>query len=64
MQLNTSKINQILWILALIILIGGGIWCIFLNEAQRIVVGIGILLALLNLLGVRYFINKNMRPRR
>lgn len=64
MQLNTSKINQILWILALIILIGGGIWCIFLNEAQRIVVGVGILLALLNLLGVRYFINKNMRPRR
>lgn len=64
MQLNTRLTNRILLVLALVILVGGGVWCIFLNEAQRIIVGIGMALGLVNLLGLGYFFNKNMSKRR
>lgn len=64
MQLNTSKVNSILRILALLILVAGIVSYFFLNDAQRIVVGIGVALALLNLLGLGYFFNKNAGRRR
>lgn len=61
MPINRKKINSLLNILALITVIGGGIWIIFLNDAQRIVVVAGIVLALINLLGLRYFFNRNIK---
>lgn len=61
MPINPKKINSLLNILALITVIGGGIWTIFLNDAQRIVVVAGIVLALINLLGLRYFFNRNIK---
>lgn len=64
MQLDSTKVNRILLVLGAIILIGGGLWCIFLNEAQRWVVGIGMALAILNLMGASYFFNRNNKRRR
>lgn len=64
MQLDSKKINRILLILGAIILVGGGVWCIFLNGPQRIVVGIGMALGILNLTGASYFFNRNHNRRR
>lgn len=64
MQLNSNKVNNILRILALVIIVGAVVSYFFLNDAQRIVVGIGAVLALVNLLGLGYFFNKNTGRRR
>lgn len=64
MQLDVKKTNKILIILAIIIIVGGGIWSIFLNEAQRMVVYIGIALCVINLLGLSYFFNRNLGKRK
>lgn len=64
MQLDTKVTNRILMLIALVMLVGGAIWCIFLNDAQRIIVAIGVALGIVNLLGLGYFFNKNMSKRR
>lgn len=60
MNINVKATNRILWIIALLLIVGGGVWAIFLNDAQRIVVGGGVALGLLNLLMLSFFFNKNM----
>lgn len=64
MKLNVRRTNQFLKLLALLIVLAALISLIWLNDAQRIVVGIGAGLGLINLLGLAYFFNKNTRPRR
>lgn len=64
MQLDSKKTNRILIILAIVIIVGGGIWSIFLNEAQRMVVFVGIVLGVVNLLGLSYFFNRNINKRK
>ncbi len=59
MKINVKQTNRILWILGIVMVVAGGVWCIFLNEAQRIIVGIGLALAIINLLGLSYFFNRN-----
>ncbi len=63
MKINIEKINRIITILIILIVISAGIACIWLNEAQRIVVGIGAFFAIINLLGMRFFFNKNNKRR-
>lgn len=63
MKINLEKTNRIINILIILVIVAGAISAIFLNEAQRIIVGIGVALGVLNLLGIRYFFNKNNRPR-
>lgn len=64
MKINVKKTNQILLILGVIIVLAAGIACIWLNDAQRMVVGIGAFFAVLNLLFLSYFFNKNINRRR
>lgn len=64
MQIDIKKTNKILLILAILIVVGGGIWCIFLNEAQRLIVFIGVVLGVVNLLGLSYFFNRNLGNRK
>lgn len=63
MKINLEKTNRIISILIVLVIVAGAISAIFLNEVQRIIVGVGVVLGVLNLLGVRYFFNKNNRPR-
>ena len=60
MRLNSRLTNRIVLWLILVVLLSGAVSCFFLNEAQRIFVGIGVVLCLINLLGLRYFLNKNL----
>lgn len=62
MKINLEKTNRIISVLIILVIAAGAISAIFLNEAQRIIVGIGVVLGVLNLLGMRYFFNKNNRP--
>lgn len=64
MRIDIKKTNRILMILAVLIIVAGGVACFFLNEAQRIVVAIGVALGVVNLLGLGYFFNKNLSTRR
>lgn len=59
MQINIQKINRMLWIIGIVIVVAAGVAYFFLNEAQRYVVGVGLVLGVLNLLGLSYFFNKN-----
>lgn len=64
MKIDIKKTNRILMILAVLIIIAAAVACFFLNEAQRIVVAIGVALGLVNLLGLGYFFNKNVSSHR
>lgn len=64
MQINVQKINRMLWIIGIVIVVAAGVAYFFLNEAQRYVVGVGLVLGLLNLLGLSFFFNKNNRQNR
>lgn len=59
MRLNIHKINRLLWGIALLLLVGGGIAAYLLNDAQRIVIAGGVGLCLLNLVVLSFFLNKN-----
>lgn len=56
-----KNINRILLVLGGIIIIAALISLFFLNDVQRMVVGIGAALGVVNLLGLAYFFNKNVR---
>ena len=43
----------------MLIIIAALISLLFLNEAQRMIVGMGAGLGIINLLGLLYFVNKN-----
>ncbi|KGN68088.1 hypothetical protein [Porphyromonas sp. COT-239 OH1446] len=64
MKINVKTTNRILLILGVVIVVAAAISCIWLNDAQRMVVGIGAFFAVLNLLFLSYFFNKNVRRRR
>lgn len=64
MKIDVKRTNLILKVIAAVVVVGAAVWCIWLNDAQRIVVAGGAALGLVNLLGLAYFFNKNMRPRR
>lgn len=64
MKVNVSKANTILKVIAVIIIVSALVSCIWLNDAQRIVVGGGLVLGLLNLLMLYYFFNKNTHLRK
>ncbi len=63
MKINIEKINKIITVLIILIIVSAGLACIWLNDAQRIVVGIGTFFAVINLLGMRFFFNKNNKRR-
>ncbi len=63
MKINIQKINKIITALIILIIVCAGVACFWLNEAQRIVVGIGAFFAVINLLGMRFFFNKNNKRR-
>lgn len=64
MKVNLKIAQRILWTIAIIIVIGGGVWCLFLNDAQRIIVGAAIALGLLNLFFINKFFQHNDPARR
>lgn len=64
MKIDVKRTNLILKVIAAVVVVGAAVWCIWLNDAQRIVVAGGAVLGLVNLLGLAYFFNKNMRSRR
>ncbi len=59
MKINIEKINKIITVLIVLIVVIAGVACIWLNAPQRMVVGIGTVFAIINLLGMRFFFNKN-----
>lgn len=61
MKAFVKNINRILLALGVVIVLAALISLFFLNDPQRIVVGIGAALGLVNLLGLAYFFNKNVR---
>lgn len=63
MQLDIKQTNRILLILGIIIVVAGTIACLFLNEAQRIIIAIGVVLGIVNLLGLSYFFRQNSNRR-
>ncbi len=64
MKVNLKVTYRILWAIAIVIVVGGAVWSIFLNEAQRIVVGAGVVLGLLNLFFIGKFFQRNDPARR
>ncbi len=59
MKINVDKINQVITILIIVIVLAAGLSCFFLNKVQLTIVGIGGFFAVLNLLGIRFFLDKN-----
>lgn len=59
-----KNINRILLVLGVVIILAALISLFFLNDAQRMVVGLGAALGIVNLLGLAYFFNKNAGGRR
>ncbi len=64
MKINIGKINKIISILIAIVIIAGVVAYFLLNDMQRIVVAIGVVLIVLNLFGMRFFFNKNSGRKR
>lgn len=52
-------VKKIIIALIVLIIIAALISLFFLNEAQRMIVGMGAGLGIINLLGLLYFVNKN-----
>lgn len=63
MQIDIKQTNRILLILGIIIVVAGAIAGLFLNEAQRIIIAIGVVLGIVNLLGLSYFFRQNSNRR-
>ncbi len=59
MKINVKKINQIILTLIVLIILAGTISLYWLNDAQKVVVAIGVGFGVLNLLGMFFFFNKN-----
>lgn len=64
MKINIKTTNRILWGIGICMVVAAAVACLFLNEAQRIVVAAGLVLGVVNLAGLFYFFNKNATPRR
>ena len=52
-------VKKIIIALIVLIIIAALLSLFFLNEAQRMIVGMGAGLGIINLLGLLYFVNKN-----
>lgn len=64
MQLDSKKTNQILIVLTIIIVVVAAVTCLFVSKAERYTIILGAALSLINLFGVRYFVNRNTNRRR
>lgn len=64
MKVNLKRVQRILSGIAIMIVVGGAIWSLFLNDAQRIVLAVAVVLGLLNLFFISRFFRHNDPARR
>lgn len=61
-EMNIKVIKKVILVLMVLVVVAAVVSLPFLNEAQRMIVGMGAGLGLVNLLGLLFFLSKNSKP--
>ena len=61
-EMNIKVIKKVILVLIVLVVVAAVVSLPFLNEAQRMIVGMGAGLGLVNLLGLLFFLSKNSKP--